>query len=392
MTLRSSLGFHTMTLYNIIFSGDTAQLIRDFQQYSQMTGSIKMYKDKHGNGVIKFFPEYRGIQWLIYENVYLGEFRTCVTIINVEINPKILGGVHDYITAATYDDMETAITNFNRISKKISPLLGTFDNYSIKRVDYCINFALDELAPECTAEQMMTLIKRSNIPPYYKEWMCYDDTAHRMKSRPSSFYLMNNSVHINCYSKYMKLKEQNQENMENGYPPIAQATMEAARDIIRFEVQCKYRKIYALSHWNKKSKSDNASNYKVLLSHDACMDRINEYYNKTIGRGHWYTLQLATSLIRSHHFNRQKEHRLIDALQFVNQCRSITKAKEAYQGNDLESFNRTLKDLSSLGINPATIPKEWGIGRIWSLLDTYYSKLSMERINKQYAAVMDYTS
>ena len=53
MTLRSSLGFHTMTLYNIIFSGDTAQLIRDFQQYSQMTGSIKMYKDKHGNGVIK---------------------------------------------------------------------------------------------------------------------------------------------------------------------------------------------------------------------------------------------------------------------------------------------------------------------------------------------------
>ena len=90
--------------------------------------------------------------------------------------------------------------------------------------------------------------------------------------------------------------------------------------------------------------------------------------------------------------NRQKEHRLIDALQFVNQCRSITKAKEAYQGNDLEYFNRTLKDLSSLGINPVTIPKEWGIGRIWSLLDTYYSKLSMERINKQYAAVMDYTS
>lgn len=225
-----------MTLYNIIFSVDTAQLICDFQQYSQMAGSIKMYKDKHGNGVINFFPEYRGMKWLICENVYLGEFRTCVTIINVEINPKMLGGVHDYITAATYGDMEAAITNFNLILKKISPFLGIFDNYSIKRVDYGINFALDELAPECTAEQMMDLIKRSDIPTSYKEWMKYDDTAHRMKSRPSSFYLMNNSVHINCYSKYMKLKKQNQENMKNGYPPIAQATMEAARDIIRFEV------------------------------------------------------------------------------------------------------------------------------------------------------------
>lgn len=387
--MRSSLGFHTMTLSKFIFSDDTAQLIRDFQQYSRMTGSIKMYEDKHGNGVIKFFPEYRGMQWLICENVYIGDHRTWVTIINVEINPKILGGVHDYITAATYDDMEAAIANFNLISKKISPLLGTFDHYSIKRVDYCINFALYELAPECTAEQMMNLIKRSDIPPSYKEWTRYDDTAHRMKSRPSSFYLMNNSVHINCYSKYMKLQEQNQKNLKKGYPPIPLPVMEAARDIIRFEVQCKYRKTYALSHRNKKAKSDNVSNYKVLLSQDACMDRINEYYNKTIGRGNWYTLQAAASLIRSHHFNRQKEHRLIDALQFVNQCRSIAKAKEARQGNDLESFNRTLKDLFAIGINPVTIPKEWGIGRTWGLLDAYYSKLAEERLDKQYAAIMD---
>ncbi len=120
--------------------------------------------------------------------------------------------------------MESAITNFNRISQRISPLLGTFDQYSIKRIDYCVNFALNELAPGCTAEKMIRLIKRADIPPSYKEWMKYDDTAHRIKSRPSSFYLVNNSVHINCYSKYMKLKEQNQKNMQNGYPTVSLRT------------------------------------------------------------------------------------------------------------------------------------------------------------------------
>lgn len=269
-----------MMLSTTLWTGDTAQLIKDFQQYSRATGNIKMYRDKHGNGVVQFHPEYCGMKWLICDNVYIHDIKVCATIINVEINPKILGGVHDYITAATYDDMETAITNFNRISQSISPLLGTFDQYSIKRIDYCVNFALNELAPGCTAAQMMSLIKREDIPPSYKEWMKYDNKAHRMKSRPSSFYLMNNSVHINCYSKYMKLQEQNQKNIENGYPPIPQTTMDAAQDIIRFEVQCKYHKTHALSHRAKRTGNTQPNKYESLLDRVMCIDQISEYYDK----------------------------------------------------------------------------------------------------------------
>lgn len=375
LRLRSSEGFHTMTLSApLVVESEREELISDFKRYSRELDAVQIYTNKQKNIVIKFYRHDMGIQWLIRPYVYLENYRTTIDIIDVTINPKILGGVHDYITAATYDDMDAAITNFNSISQRISPLLRTFKDYSLKRIDYCINFALSEFVPECSPEQMMNLIKRSDIPPHYKEWMKYDETAHRMKSPPSSFYLVNKSVTINCYSKYMKLQEQSEENIKRGYPPIPQEIMDAARDIIRFEVQCKYRKAYALSKTAEADGDGNINKYESLLTEEFCREIINYYFDATVGREPWYSLQAAISLVKHKGFNAQKEKRLIDALHLVSQCRSLAKAKAQYQGDDLAAFKRTLKDLSVLGINPVTIPKEWGIGRIWNLLDTYYSK------------------
>lgn len=337
-----------------------------------------MFQD-HRNLRIEFLNRAEGISWLIRSDVWLECFRMFVDIVEVTINPKILGGIRDYITAATYDDMEAAIANFNRISSSISLGLGRFEDYSLKRIDYCANFALNELAPGCTYDQMMKLIKQSDIPPHYKEWKEYDDTSHRMKSRPGSFYLMNGSVHINCYSKYMKYQDQSQKNIERGYPPIPQATMNAAQDIIRFEVQCKYLKTYTLSNKARKAGDNNSNKYESLLSRVSCIDMIDKYWVKTIGNGDWYTLQEASRIIHSQHFHSQKEERLIKALKLVNDCRSVARAKAAYQGSDLDAFKRTLNDLSSLRINPVTIPRDWGIKHIPNLLYAYFDKVTEEK-------------
>ena len=111
---------------------------------------------------------------------------------------------------------------------------------------------------------------------------------------------------------------------------------------------------------------------------------IDKYYKKTIDSGDWYTLQEAIRIVQSYHFNSQKEDRLIKALVFVNDCRSVAKAKAAYQGSDLDAFKRTLKDLSNLRINPVTIPREWGIKHIPNLLYAYSDKVSEERRQKQF--------
>jgi hypothetical protein len=53
-----------------------------------------------------------------------------------------------------------------------------------------------------------------------------------------------------------------------------------------------------------------------------------------------------------------------------------TKAALQDKGNALEDFRRSLRDLAKLGINPVTIPNEWGITHLPNLLDTYYDQLT----------------
>ena len=229
--LQSSLGFHTMTLTLSLLYDEVWQLIADFLTYREKTGDIEMYRFKNGKPIIyypsSFLPpkvtiEFkdkeryghgdRGINWCIRKSEWSNDYFDY--IIEATINPKILAGIKDYLTAATYNDIDLAAANFNKISQEISPLLHSFSNYRISRIDYCVNISLDEFIPECTPMRFMNLIKRSNIPPHYEEWMKYDDTAHRMKSRPESFYLKSKSVNINCYSKYLQLLNKSEERVK----------------------------------------------------------------------------------------------------------------------------------------------------------------------------------
>lgn len=365
-----------------IFMQESQQLISDFKRYSKETGALQMYPER-GYLKIEFLSRAEGISWMIRPNVWLESAKLFVDMVDVTLNPKILGGIHDYITAATYDDLDAAIANFNRISASISPLLSCFEHYTLTRIDYCVNFALNELTPGCTHEQVINLIRRADVPHHYEEWKNRDPTSIQRDTSLGSFYLMNSSVHINCYSKYMKYEDQSRRNVERGRPPILEETMEAARDIIRFEVQCKSRKVYVLSREVIKSKGDPPNKYEHLLTHDVCIDMISSYYKKIIGRGDWYTLQEAIRKIQLQHFNSQKKERLIKALKRVSDYHSVAKAKAAYHGSDLDAFKRTLNDLSSLRINPVTIPREWGIKHIPNLLSAYSDKVSEEKSKKE---------
>lgn len=347
VNMRSSLGFHTIALDISLLETDTHKLLLDFMEYSK-TIALKMYKLKDGEYItyspspdylpsdfkIYFAGKYKGIHWHIYRDDL---FSGMAYIIEAKINPKFLAGITDYLTAATYSDMNIAIVNFNDESKKISPLLGTFNDYKIKRVDYCINVCLNDFIHISDFRQVINLIKRSDIPPYYKEWMKYDKTSHRMKSKPESFYLCSKSVNINYYSKYLQLENRSQENEEKGFDPIPQETIDASHDIIRFEVQCKYFKTYALNKKAENSGNECPNKYKSLLAPLTCVEIVSSYYEKVIGKGDWYTLSEAVRIIQSKNFNIQKEKRYIDTLKYISQCRSIAKAKASDQGNDLIS-------------------------------------------------------
>lgn len=131
--LRSSLGFHTMTLSSFLFGHEVEKLAMDFGRYSDDTGLVQMYRKK-GNEYVTYHPtrdhlssftsdikiyysdgHYRGIKWQIHFSVY--KHGLLIYTIKATINPKILSRTIDYITATTYDDMNIAIINFNEESK-----------------------------------------------------------------------------------------------------------------------------------------------------------------------------------------------------------------------------------------------------------------------------------
>lgn len=105
----------------------------------------------------------------------------------------------------------------------------------------------------------------------------------------------------------MQLVNQSNKNKEKGYAPISPKTLEAAQDIIRFEVQCKYHKTFSLNQKADLLGNHDLNKYKTLLGHDFYNEQIHSYWNKVIGKGDWYSMQEAIRIIESKHFNCQKK-------------------------------------------------------------------------------------
>lgn len=387
---KTSRGFHTVTIVKKLTKKEALKLIEDFESYAE-TKEIKFFQirklkssghlDEFTKWLYSTFPDYyiahypenKGILWLLrYSNISPGFIKQGEVdkpcSIKATINPKILTGEKDYLAAATVDYLESAEALFNNEAKKISPILGEYSHYSMNRPDYCVNFDLSELKIPCTAEQMIKLIKRGNIPTHYSEWVDDNDSAK------SSFYLESKSVTINCYQKHKQLKAKFNDCSD----------LETSQNLIRFEVQCNYLKTYLLSRDIKRKQERSESDViREMLSEDFCKEIIKKYFNKVIRRGDYFTLNEAIRQVQLQHFSKKKEARLIMELRRINQFRGIYKVRAALQGEELETFRRTLRDLSEINVNPVTIPREWNITRIPNLLDAYERRVEEELYKRQ---------
>lgn len=390
----SSLGFHTITLSLRLLHSEAVLLISDFKSYSEKYGLIQIYQIDETGCHVKYNPNnnsisrrlkitylhnYTGITW--YINFYDKNKDYKIYTVEAKINPKILSGVTDYLTAATLNDLNIAIINFNQEAKRISSILQEFRFYNLIRLDYCINFSLNELFPTCDAKQIITLIQKSHIPKRYKLYKEYDNIAHRTKPKPGSFYIYNDSITINCYSKYIQLLNLSVKNVKRGRPPVPEETLNKAKDIIRFEVQCHYPKAYTLSHRFDELNLYYAHNFLALFTRDKCKEMITYYFNKIIGNGDWCSLSYAIAKIKLQNYNSQKENRLIETLKSINRCRSVCQASQHYTDKDYDRFLCTLNELNQININPVTIPQHWGIKQIPNLLNTYFEKEALTSLD-----------
>lgn len=401
----TSMGYHTFAFFQKTDEEEYQVLENDFIGYMQRTKKLKrspvQNKDKIQIGWQYTYKDdkEKGIHWLMLSSKAKNNYvtRGVLAVINQEALIE-----NNYIRAAKDDDLKEVEEIYNRETEKISKIFLKFGSCSLNRVDPCLNIDLKELGIPCTPEQMMKLIKRGNIPRYYEERKeCYDSKQRRMVSDKNSFYLESKSSVINFYWKYAK----------QGKKHPNYSKRESSRNVIRLEVECKYLKLYALvKNRNRESKYYESAEglsidemymrmYKgiynpvipidVVLSANIYEPIIRKSIYKILRKGNYFTLDIARDIVESYHFRSSKEERMIEVLESVNESHGIAKAKSKLREDEFPRFNKALKELDDILVNPVTIPRRWDIKHIPNLLRAYYDSIYEEQLvsYQEYAAM-----
>ena len=373
----TSLGFHTFSIFRELTSENYARLCHDFKEYSQYDSDMKGYPVKtneEGYTAWEYVhQENKGIRWKLSSRVIkavkIPGTQYCKRMVEAIINPRTLLE-NNYIIAATASDLINVEALFDEQACEISDRLRRFRDYSVNRIDYCMNIDLGELYYSCTPQQLMQLIKKGNIPPHFSERKVYSPTGHRFVTDCNSFYLESSSVTINYYLKYAQQTEKHP-NYQN---------RDQSENVIRFEVQCKSKKLNEI--WNSTPElydtaegrynlGQNKGRIPILpmLSDEIAESVVEDYFYRVIGTGHYLTFKDACAVIDTYNFEDKTKKHLKKTLEIIRNNKGIAKTKEkiiesmAAQGNSyyMIVFNKDLRILNQIMVNPITIPETWDI-------------------------------
>ncbi|MFP3122607.1 hypothetical protein OH784_07485 [Ectobacillus funiculus] len=352
--------YHTVYLYLSMEGVSYSHLFKSLYSLSVREGK-KFFKSEAKKSCYEchLFKE-NGIIIYLRSNEYMIAKNTVhYHAIEIRMNPKMLLQQKEYIQVSRFDDYPVIEQMFcNLFSEVQSNMLDNDDlityffpvasisAYKVNRIDYCVNlFSAD-------ASRYIELIKRADIPKKFEPVMVYDLKSKRKKLYKNAYYVKNKSVCLNFYDKQYQLLQVKDDNVAAD-----------AHGIIRFEVQCKKLKLENLCR--KHSISNSLYN---LSSNGLSQSTLLTYYRQSIGLGDYYTLPKAKEIIRADpNYTDKKKQRMIEILDFISKRKYIWKARNESNVCS-KKFDKTLKCLEELGINPVTIPARWKIQFLPNLL------------------------
>lgn len=262
--------------------------------------------------------------------------------ITITLNPLKLIGINK-LDVLKLEQLEEVKRKFGKEIQKIHISLPKLDYWIINRIDYAVNINTPYV------EEYIKLFQRADKPKGFKELYC--NKSKTRKQREGSFYLYNNSVAINFYNKEAERLSQN-------------FNKDGAKDLLRIEVQCKKTKTNTI----KRKRGFNSRHLEYYLSQELSYQQIGYYYAKTIGSGDYYKLSEAIRIVKDSNYTPKTKEKIVGVLRAVIKHRSIWRAREESQYN-VSCFNRYLKQIRALGVNPVTIPGRWNIEKLENFAD-----------------------
>ena len=274
--------------------------------------------------------------------------------IEIRLNPEIMlnGSKIELFNPNSIKKIESS---FDDTVQKIHSNLPTLQQWTVQRIDYAIQIYT------IYSMYLVQLFNRGDKPSKKYSVGVYSKKDFRNVQMQGSLYMRNKSVTINFYDK-----KDEQENAYMWGNSNKQDIMDS-QNLLRFEVQCKRYKTNSLKQkYNFSSK---------CLSHFLCeymaKNLILHYYNEIIGPGDYYKLNEAEKIINSSDYRNSTKENCINMLKLISDSRSIWKAREdfvkgkvikntdIYVQGSLATYQRRLKQIRNLNINPVAIPKDY---------------------------------
>jgi hypothetical protein len=325
--------------WNII---NSLEGIQDLSRQGSYFISYKTsYYRRTGITSIKFFaPTFEVLNKI--DNKYVNTFQASYIIIRINL-PKILCKGNSSLYH--WNDFKLLETLFNDLIQVISPKLPLFNEWQVKRIDYCINYKCNS---QDDVQRYLELFKRYTKPQYMKE------KEDKQGNKFSSIAYKTGTYDINFYNR--KAERIDKKN-NYGHTDITDEDIKQAEGILRLEVQCKRDKIkkladkYELNDLSIKGFLEAMTDERY---NEIPKDVFENIYTKVCGIGDYYKL---SELSKQRKFSKDTIN--YSLFNYIARNTDFKTAESHYKQKYFikkTTFDNFLKRIKIDNINPITIP------------------------------------
>jgi hypothetical protein len=221
--------------------------------------------------------------------------------------------------------------------------IDQFIEWKARRIDYSTNIITPHVA------LYIQLFQRADKPG--NEFTELKQDNGKLGQLADSFVLRSKSANVNFYNKQAQLIKSDKHK-----DPII---IEAAKDILRIEVQCEQDKI---KYIRKNDKNILSICLYDFMQKELSLEQILFYYDRTVGSGDYYTLSDAKKIINAlSDMTKSTKAKLIDCLKFINNQTSLWEARKKWTKSKTKNkqFDKYIEQIRKLGINPICIPNNY---------------------------------
>jgi hypothetical protein len=349
-----TIGYDVIEVYKPLTLDDVEELLKDFKEYQNKNDYIRISNEFKGEKIstvdnVEYIYDNNGISWRIERYLYSKTKRHNLVI---KINLDKFIGVKDCAPICDNKYLKDIEEKYNAMVSKISPALKRFHPHYMKGINYCVDFNLSELNTHFDAEQIAKLIdagKNSCLIDSYSL-----DNPMSFLNYERDIIIKSCYIKVDCLWKSIPLKVIDPEN------PVPRL-----KDIIRFEVYHSYPVVF------HSDKQRFCQTELEIFTSDIAKNMTINFCFRVIPSGDFYTIKDAISRVWSYYYrNKRDAKRTSVILHLINRCGSINEAQKQLNVTKIGPilFNTLMERLDTIGVNPVTIPDDWGIKFIPNLI------------------------